>query len=122
MVLRTCGGEGGPQEEGFEDEGRREAEWETGRRPRREQDTAAPSVGWNKHSDGKQDPNTAPSHTCAGSSLRDALRVGTGGAEERLAAGILDAGRVGRWGGGPGGRAGWVGGGWQAGVGWVGGG
>ena len=60
-------------------------------------------------------------HTCAGSSLRATLRVGTG-AEERLAAGFLGAGRVGRWGGGPGGRAGWVGGGWQAGVGWVGGG
>ena len=101
-MLRTCGGERGPQGEGFEDEGRREEEWEAGRRPRREQDTAASSVGWNKHSDGKQDPHTAPSHTCAGSSLRAALRVGNVGAEERLTAGILDAGRVGRWGGVPG--------------------
>ena len=38
--------------------------------------------------------------------LRAALRVGTGGAEERLAAGILGAGRVGGWGGGPGGSGG----------------
>ena len=32
--------------------------------------------------------------------LRAALRVGTGGAEERLAAGFLGAGRVGGWEGG----------------------
>ena len=55
-----------------------------------------------------------------GPGLRPALRVGTGGAEERLAAGISGAGRVGGWsgwpgGGGPGGmQAGRVGGGWYA--------
>ena len=44
-----------------------------------------------------------------GTRLLAALRVGTG-AEERLAAGNLDAGRVGRWVCRPGGRAGRVGG------------